>query len=378
MELFNELPIDKKVSYLAPGKSTMNEQTLDYVRQVVAGDRTFDINSLNHNYNCVHDTPIVSQSKDIMGSWEDIDYLPLTNNDCIHHKERKPDAKCCNHKNPQPCCEKKVFLFDKCLTCNGNIFSQLAKVLQHEEVKDISHIRITINRFRKKKSKDIDCDIQYKVTGYTFGCSMFYNLSRNHANVYRWLYYANKGRYPFESLIGMRYLDYTSIIMDFLGPDEFDIISKPLYLGKKLLLESQDQKVIDKIINTYSIAKKTNKKCKKVRKKPYFRIPRMKVYDCDYLSSSNGKLYGINIKPYGCYGFPNTHHDVERGYDHYFHLYDNKPITNMYGTKVKFCIKIIENRENDDFYDEVCWNNYIYDYSYEFDIILKKLMRSLV
>ena len=166
--------------------------------------------------------------------------------------------------------------------------------------------------------------------------------------------------------------------MDFIGPDECDIISKPLYLGKKLLLESQDQKVIDKIINTYSIATKTNKKCKKVRKKPYFRIPRMKLYDCDYLSSSNGKLYGINIKPYGCDGFPNTHHDVERGYDHYFHLYDNKPITNMYGTKVKFCIKVIENRENDDFYDEVCWNNNIYDYSYEFDIILKRIMSRLV
>jgi len=317
-----------------------------------------------------------SNHTNIPDSWEDVNDFPLINKACIQPKERKP--KCCNHKNPQPCCEKEYFLFEKCFTCNGDIHSHLAKALKYEEVKDISNIRFTLNRFRKKKNRDMDYNIQYKVTGYTYGCSIFYNLSRNHANVYRWLYYAKKRRHPLESLIEMRYKDYTSIIMDFIGPNEFDIISKPLSLAKKLIRESKDQKVLDKIMNTYSAVIKDNIRCKKVRKKPQFRIPHMKWYDCDYLSSHNGKLYGINIKPYDCYGCPKSHHDVERGYDHYFHLNYGKPII-MYGTKVKFCIKIIENRENDDFYDEVCWNNEkTFDLYIDIDSILSRLMFNLL
>ena len=306
-------------------------------------------------------------------SWEYIDYITLNEKQREQREQREQRPKCCHHQNPQPCCERNFLLFEENFTCNKNLSTQLADVMKKN--RRITSVSITLTRFNQQKKMEINYNMQYKLSGYISECDQFYNLSRDHANVYRWLYYAKKRRWSFESLIRMRNYDYTHIILDFLGPDKVDIINKPIKLARKLIDESKDKKIVDKIKNTRSAILENGIRCKQIGQKPKYQITQKPRYDCDFISSSNGKMYGINIRPYDCYGCPKSHHDVERGYDYYFHLYNNKPIINMYGNKVKFCIKIIENIDYDDFYDEICWDKCKFDCNIH--IILTFLMCKL-
>ena len=176
----------------------------------------------------------------------------------------------------------------------------------------------------------------------------------NAPNVYHWLYNANKkigtANVSFKSLKEMRNIDYTSIIMGFLTPYERGDIIDQQILAKKLIAESKD-------VETISLIKKMRNTVitngiHVMPRKPPSRIPYLKSYDCNF--SSSGTMYGIDIKPYNCNGCPKSPHDVERGYDYYFHLDHNRSkILDSYDRNVVFCIKRIENKCKYEFYDEI-------------------------
>ena len=307
---------------------------------------TIDSNMLEDDATCAG-----SFHSEIPDCWENNTLRPI--------KKRRVLADTVNG-NRRPCCIDPTKLFEESFVCNKSLENQLDKILKLKKITDISFVNINIKdvRFSKKKNKNINI-LEYNISGYIHNCRCEKHV--NAPNVYHWLYHANKNRgtanVSFKSLIEMRNIDYTSIIMGFLTPHERGDNVNLQILAKKLIAESKDVKTISLIKKMRNTVISKSIKCMHLQSgKTRSRIPYVKSYDC-YFSSSAGLVYGIDIRPYNCYGCPKSHYDVERGYDYYFHLDHNRSkFLDCYDRNVVFCIKIIENNCEYDFYDEVGWN----------------------